>query len=226
MKILITQIIGFVFLLTLGSCHCDHIVEPQPPFKVGWVVLTDGEIVPYCTYTTEKYHTRKPIALVYWVNPDLTADVAGYAVYLNDLEPAAFSDTEMEAQGTSTDIRAYNGNENTWTLHSNEKIHSPYAQNVFDIWQYGQSAYIPSVGQLQLLFEAKNNTERKLNERLAGIGGDPLADEADYCWYWSSTEVAGQEAGKAWLFSMHWGAIQETPKLQKHKARPVITIYR
>lgn len=226
MKKYLTSLLCLGLFLSFVSCNCEHNLEPEPPFNVGWVVCTDGEIVPYCTYTQNKEQYKVPIALVYWVNPDYSADIAGYAVYLNDLDPAAFSDTEMEAQGTSADIRAYDGNENTWTLHSNEKVNSPLAQNVFDIWQYGQSAYIPSVGQLALLFQAKNNQERKLNERLAGIGGDPLADEADYCWYWSSTEVAGQEAGKAWLYSMHSGAIQETPKLQAHKSRPVITLYR
>ena len=226
MKKLVSLILLLQILLLFSSCECDHNLEPTPPFKIGWVVCTDGEIVPYCTYTENRDDYKVPIALVYWVNPDYTADVAGYAVYLNDLDPAAFSETEMEAQGTSADIRAYDGNENTWVLHSNQNVNSPLAKQVFDIWQYGQSAYIPSVGQLALLFQAKNNTERRLNERLAGIGGDPLADEADHCWYWSSTEVAGQEPGKAWLYSMHSGAIQETPKLQKHKARPIITIYR
>ncbi len=226
MKKYLSSFLGLSLLLSLCACNCEHNTEPQPPFNVGWVVCTDGEIVPYCTYTQNKDQYKVPIALVYWVNPDYSADIAGYAVYLNDLDPAAFSDTEMESQGTSTDIRAFDGNENTWTLHSNEKINSPLAQNVFSIWQYGQSAYIPSVGQLALLFQAKNNKERKLNERLAGIGGDPLADEADYCWYWSSTEVAGQEAGKAWLYSMHSGTIHETPKLQEHKSRPIITLYR
>ena len=209
MKKLVSLILLLQLLLLFSSCECDHNLEPTPPFKIGWVVCTDGEIVPYCTYTENRDNYKVPIALVYWVNPDYTADVAGYAVYLNDLDPAAFSETEMEAQGTSADIRAYDGNENTWVLHSNQNVNSPLAKQVFDIWQYGQSAYIPSVGQLALLFQAKNNTE-----------------EADHCWYWSSTEVAGQEPGKAWLYSMHSGAIQETPKLQKHKARPIITIYR
>ena len=224
MKKCVTLFLLLGILLFFGSsCECDHNVEPQPPFKIGWVVCTDGEIMPYCEFIkSDKIAT----ALVYWVNPDLTADIAGFAVYLNDLPDAAFSETDLEAQGTSTDIRAYDGNENTWVLHSNQDINSPLAKNVFDLWTYGQSAYIPSVGQLSLLFQAKNNPDLKLNDRMAGIGGDPLHDEADHCWYWSSTEVAGQEPGKAWLFSMHWGTIQETPKLQEHKSRPVITIYR
>lgn len=58
------------------------------------------------------------------------------------------------------------------------------------------------------------------------MGGDPLPDEADDCWYWTSTEVAGQETGKAWLYSLGSGAMQETPKTQAHPARPIITLNR
>ncbi|MEE1080604.1 MAG: DUF1566 domain-containing protein, partial [Bacteroidales bacterium] len=43
--------------------------------------------------------------------------------------------------------------------------------------------------------------------------------------YWSSTEVSGQESAKAWLFSLASGALQETPKVESHKIRPIITLY-
>lgn len=206
-------------LLANTSCNCEHNVEPPAPFKLGWVVCTDGDVISYCDFIkSEKIAT----AIVYWVNPDYEANIAGYAVYLNDLPEAAFSETEMESQGTSADIRALDGNENTWILHSNENVNSPLAKNVFDLWTYGQSAYIPSVGQLAMI----HNVKDYINPRIEGIGGEPLADDADYCWYWSSTEVDGQSEGKAWLYSMHSGAIQETPKLQEHKGRPVITLYR
>lgn len=219
MKKCITYLVGITLLFALWSCECQHDLEPKPPFKLGWVVCSDGSIISYCDFIKSD---KIPTAIIYWVNPDLEADIAGYAVYLNDLPEAAFSETEMKSQGTSTDIRALDGNENTWQLHSNAGITSPLAQNVFDLWTYGQSAYIPSVAQLAMLHNAKDY----INPRLEGIGGDPLADDADYCWYWSSTEVAGQAEAKAWLFSMHSGLIQETPKLQAHKGRPVITIYR
>jgi hypothetical protein len=48
-------------------------------------------------------------------------------------------------------------------------------------------------------------------------------DEYD-CWYWTSTEVSGQETAKAWLYSTGSGAMQETPKTQAHKLRPIITM--
>lgn len=75
---------------------------------------------------------------------------------------------------------------------------------------------------MRLLFAARN----AVNPIIARCGGDPLPDEADDCWYWTSTEVQGQETGKAWLYSLGSGAMQETPKTQNHKARPIITLNR
>ena len=98
---------------------------------------------------------------------------------------------------------------------------SPAAEAVFDIWEYGQSAYIPSVAQLYLLYDTRN----KINEYIRKCGGDEILDNPDECWYWTSTEVKEQETDKAWLFSLASGAIQETPKTQAHKIRPIITLY-
>ncbi|MBO5193910.1 MAG: DUF1566 domain-containing protein, partial [Bacteroidales bacterium] len=79
----------------------------------------------------------------------------------------------------------------------------------------------PSVAQLRLLKETRSS----INQGIVAIGGEPISDTPDGCWYWSSTEVAGQETAKAWLYSLSQGAIQETPKTQSHKVRPIITIY-
>lgn len=95
------------------------------------------------------------------------------------------------------------------------------AVQVFDMWRYGQSAYVPSVAQMRLLYAAKEY----VNPYIEACGGDPLPDDTDDCWYWTSTEVSGQETAKAWLFSMGSGAMQETPKLQAHKVRPIVTLY-
>ena len=64
-----------------------------------------------------------------------------------------------------------------------------------------------------------------INRGLEAIGGETISDTPDGCWYWSSTEVAGQEPVKAWVYSVSQGAMQETPKTQNHKIRPIITIY-
>lgn len=86
--------------------------------------------------------------------------------------------------------------------------------------EYGQSAYVPSVAQMRLLYAARGI----INPVIEKCGGDPLPTEADECWYWTSTEVEGQQTVKAWLYSTASGAMQETPKTQAHKVRPIITI--
>ena len=97
---------------------------------------------------------------------------------------------------------------------------SPMAEAVFDLWRYGQSAYVPSVAQMRLLYALRE----VVNPVIERCGGQPLPDEADDCWYWTSTEVEGQQTAKAWLYSLGSGAMQETPKIQAHKVRPIITL--
>ena len=96
------------------------------------------------------------------------------------------------------------------------------AEAVFDLWCYGQSAYVPSVAQMRLLYTIRET----VNPVIEQCGGDLLPLTDGDCWYWTSTEVAEQETAKAWLYSMGSGAIQETPKTQAHKVRPIITINR
>ena len=91
----------------------------------------------------------------------------------------------------------------------------------FDLWSYGQSAYIPSVRQLYYLFAVRH----QINECIKQVGGTPINLNLGECWLWSSTEVEGQKENKAWLYSLQLGTIQETPKDQKHKFRATISIY-
>ena len=69
-----------------------------------------------------------------------------------------------------------------------------------------------------------DSAQTVINPIIEKCGGDPLPTEADECWYWTSTEVEGQQTVKAWLYSTASGTMQETPKTQAHKVRPIITI--
>lgn len=137
-----------------------------------------------------------------------------------DIDPVVFSDSIGVSQGTSSDLTAYDGNTNTFALYGTTEVYSPLAEKVFDIWRYGQSAYIPSVAQMRLLYHAKAT----VNPVIEACGGTPLPDTPDDSWYWTSTEVSGQQTAKAWLYSVGSGAMQETPKTQAHKARAIITL--
>ena len=208
-----------VLMLVAVLVGCDGHHDPlDTSMKVGHILCTDGKTRSYEDYVASG---KEAIAVVFHVNRNEEMSGTGYAVYLHDLPPEAFADSLGISQGTSADLAAYDGNENTFALYDTDDVSSPMAMQVFDMWRYGQSAYVPSVAQVRLLYAAKEF----VNPYIEACGGYPLPDEADECWYWTSTEVEGQETAKAWLFSMGSGAMQETPKLQKHKVRAMDTLY-
>lgn len=199
-------------------CGCaDHEDFPDVSAHTGSILCTDGQVVSYDDVVDDG---KIPIAVVFYVNTDETVDGDGYAVYLWDLDEEAFADTLGYAQGTSADVTALDGNDNTYAMYSCDDTGSPLADAVFELWMYGQSAYIPSAAQMRLLYAAKET----VNEYIEKCGGDVLPDTPSGCWYWTSTEVEGQEEHKAWLYSVGSGAMQETPKDESFKARPIITL--
>lgn len=202
--------------VTLASCDGHH-EFPDTSMRVGHVLCTDGRAL---SHEECERQGKEAIAVVFHINNNENIEGRGYAVYLHDLQPAAFADSIGIAQGTSADLGAYDGNANTYALYAAAGCGSPAADAVFDMWRYGQSAYIPSVAQMRLLYAAKPY----INKVLADLGGDTLPDDADEAWYWTSTEVDGQQTAKAWLYSLGSGSVQETPKLQPHKVRPIVTL--
>lgn len=209
----VLAVLGMVF----ASCDGHH-PEPDLGMKVGDILCTDGQVLPVGDWEKSG---KNGIGVVFYVNHDPNVEGIGYAVYLNDIAPMEFADSLGIKQGTSADVTAHDGNKNTYALMSQRNVGSPMAEAVFDLWKYGQSAYVPSVAQMKLLHYVRGS----INQRLTAIGGSTISDEPSQCWYWTSTEVAGQETAKAWLVSLSQGAMQETPKIQAHKVRPIITIY-
>lgn len=201
-------------LLTACDAHFDF---PDTAVKPGHILCTDGEALSYNDY---KASGKQAIAVVFHINQSGDTDGDGYAVYLRDLAPVEFADSLGVSQKTSADIMAMDGNDNTFAMFATKEISSPLAESVFALWRYGQSAYVPSVAQMRLLYSMK----AVVNPVIEKCGGDPLPDMADDCWYWTSTEVEGQQTAKAWLYSVGSGAMQETPKTQPHRARPIITL--
>lgn len=205
----------FISAVLLTACD-SHQEFPDTAMKVGHILCTDGQTLPYAQY---KESGKEAVGVVFYLNRDPQTEGKGYAVYPHELAPESFADSIGVNQGTSADIIALDGNANTFALFNTTDVSSPLAESVFDIWSYGQSAYIPSVAQMRLLYGVKEDVNRYLEL----CGGDLLPDHPDRCWYWTSTEVKGQQTAKAWLYSIGSGAMQETPKLQAHKARAIIT---
>ena len=206
--------------LMLTSCHCEHEEDDGllSSLQVGNVVCSDGNILFMDKF---KQSDKEAVAIVFHVNRSPDADNLGYAVYIHDMEPLAFADSLGIDQGTSASLTDEDGNENTYSLFNNDEVQSPMAVRTFDMWSYGQSAYIPSVRQLSFLFTVRH----QINECINQVRGTPINLNPGEYWLWSSTEVEGQKENKAWLYSMQSGTIQETPKDQPHKSRPVISIY-
>ena len=214
---------GLLTAVTVGTllASCDaHIEFPDTTMQPCHILCTDGKVV---TLDQCEAQGKSPIGVVFYVNQSGSNEHegTGYAVYLWDIAPEMFADSLGTKQNTSASLTKYDGNSNTFAIYNTKDMGSPLADAVFAIWQYGQSAYIPSVAQMQLLYRAKAS----VNAYIERCGGDPIPDEPDECWYWTSTEVSGQETAKAWLYSLSSGAFQETPKDQAHKARPIITLY-
>lgn len=205
---------AIVTLFVACDAHRDF---PDTAMKPCHILCTDGKVL---SVTDFGQSGKQPIAVVFHVNHDENTEGNGYAVYLWDLEPLAFADSTGVKQNTSADIAALDGFENTFALLNARDVSSPLAQKAFDLWRYGQSAYIPSVAQMRLLYHAKE----QINPIIKMCGGDTLSVGADDCWYWTSTEVNEQQTAKAWLYSMGSGAIHDTPKGQAHKARAIITL--
>lgn len=197
---------------------CDaHIEGPDTTIRPGHILCVDGSILPYSDFAASG---KEAIAVVFHTNPTGETAGDGYAVYLWDVSPKEFADSLGVEQGTSADLTAYDGNQNTSSLYDTQEVASPLAESVFALWKYGQSSYVPSVAEMRLLYQAK----AAVNPTIELCGGDVLPEAADECWYWTSTEVSEQETVKAWLYSLSSGVIQETPKNQAHKVRPIITL--
>ncbi len=197
---------------------CDaHIDVPDTAVRPGHILCEDGTALSYTQY---EQSGKRAIAVVFDTERREGTEGNGYAVYLWDIDPQAFADSLGFAQGTSADLTAHDGNTNTFALYDTRETASPMAEAVFDLWRYGQSAYVPSVAQMRLLYTMR----KTVNPFIERCGGDPLPPGEDDCWYWTSTEVAGQETAKAWLYSTGSGAMQETPKTQAHRVRPIITL--
>ena len=217
--------IGHLFKLVLFALilvvtqSCDDHEHIDKNIHVGYVLCSDGQTV--AIDDCEKAG-KEPVAVVFYTSENASETGEGLAVGLREIYPVAFSDTLGVNQGTSADTEKKDGNGNTFTLYSNNKAKSPLAEEVFAYWRYGQSAYIPSVAEMRLLYASLDI----VNPMIVRCGGEPVSRQDKGCWYWTSSEVEGQASAKAWLYSLGTGAMQETPKTENHPARCIITLRR
>ena len=184
-------------MIALASCECDHEEELSAISE-----LHVGSVV--CadgTVLSEKRFEesgKEAMGIVFHVDSDNELGNLGYAVYIHDMLTSKFPVQDEKTR----------------------ELRPVREEDIVILMR--QSAYVPSVRQLAYLFQNRYY----VNERITAVGGTPVSLEPGDCWLWSSTEVEGQKESKAWLYSMQSGFIQETPKDQPHKFRPVVSIKR
>lgn len=126
-------------LMAVAFASCDeHRDFPDTAMKTCDILCTDGKVV---RFEEVKSQNKTPIAVVFYVNQNEDIQGTGYAVYLKDIEPFAYSDSLGLKHNTSADITAFDGNGNTHAMYSSGT--SPAASAVFDMWQYGQECLHP-----------------------------------------------------------------------------------
>ena len=195
-------------MVAMTSCD-EHREFPDTAMKTCDILCTDGKVVRYEDMESQG---KKPIAVVFHINQSDDMQGTGYAVYLWDIDSTAYTDSTGVKMNTSASVTAYDGNTNTHSMYSSGV--SPAAMAVFDMWQYGQSAYIPSVAEIRLLYAAKNT----VNHYIQKCGGDIIPDDPDECWYWTSTEVKDMESDKAWLHAIQLVTNDLSKKWKKPKS--------
>ncbi len=148
--------------MAVAFVSCDeHRDFPDTAMKTCDILCTDGKVVRYDDMASQG---KKPIAVVFHINQTDNMEGTGYAVYLWDIPSAEFSDSIGVKQSTSANISAFDGNSNTYAMYASGV--SPAANEVFNMWHYGQSAYIPSVAQMRLLYEVRNTVSNYIRMAL------------------------------------------------------------
>lgn len=206
----------FAVLFTLCSCD-DH--EPiDANIYPGYILTTDHRIMSLNEFQSSSHVNAEGViyALANEKHPMLV-------VLLDEVEEVQFADS-LYSQGTSADVMAFDGFVNTTQLQNSydaKTFHgSPLGKRVIEYQSFGQSAYIPSVAEMNTLLAVA----KTVNHSLEAIGATPIKTEED-CWYWTSTEVESNKNNQAWLLSGASGSYQPTVKTECHRARPIISIY-
>lgn len=203
--------------MLVGFSSCDEYEPKDNTIHVGYVLCEDHSCMRPEDYFRQS--KQKGIGVVF---AEQTKDHPLMAVMLEEINNA-FCDSLGLSNGTSGSLTAFDGAANTRAMQNSylteAKKGSPLAMQLFHFHGGGQSDYLPSVAEQRLLIASA----KVLNPIIEQLGGTPIALDGD-CWYWTSTEVAGNNGKQAWLCSAANGGIIETPKTEKHKARAIIQI--
>ncbi len=220
---------GLLFAFSVSSCD-EHEVEDLS-IHPGHILCNDGTVMSASDFLSSAH--KLPVAVIFTEQLKEDDHPTRYlAVTVNELPCLPLCDSVNMVQGTNTDINALSGDINTVALQnsydSRTRHGSPLADCVFAGHIYGQSDFIASAKEMKLLYYQRsmvNSVLRRINEKFPGYADVLYTDATDSCWYWTSTEVAANPGKQAWLFSMPSGSLRETPKVEPHAARAVVSYY-
>lgn len=229
-----------VGLLTLTCfCSCDEHEHVDLDIHVGDILCSDGRIVRSSVFDSSK---EKAVGVVFAEQDDKHPVLA---VMLDEVKNIAFADTLSFDQKTSCSVDSCDGFTNTVALETtylpgmrqhrvwrdsvyvNEYYQDPhYYGSPLGLYSFyhhyfGQSDFVPSVMELQLLYKSLGT----VNPIIQMLGGTPIGTQANKdagCWYWSSTEVEGNSMNQAWLVSMADGSQHKAPKINFYRARLIV----
>lgn len=210
------------WLLTLTAslitfCSCDSYEPKDNTVHIGYILCGDHSCMRPEDYFQQNRH--KGIGVVFAEQTEAHPLMAVMLEEINDV----FCDSLGLSNGTSGSLTAFDGAVNTRAMQNSYLLEAkkgcPLAMQLFHFHEGGQSDYLPSVAEQRLLVASA----KTINPVIRQLGGTPIAQDGD-CWYWTSTEVAGNSGRQAWLCSAANGGIIETPKSERHKARAIIQI--
>lgn len=210
-----------VALIAICATSCDDHTPLDMNLYPGFVLCDDHQAMSLEEYQNQS--SRKAVGVIFAVANEKHPTLA---VMLDELPSIQFSDTLNYQQGTSSDKEAYDGFVNTTALqnsYDSKTGHgSPLADAAFRFHQFGQSDYIPSVAEFQLLVRALH----VVNPVISAVGGTQIMTDIrkGSCWYWTSTEVEENQGNQAWLCSSINGATIETPKDAANAARMICAL--
>jgi len=201
----------------VGFNSCDDYQPTDHVIHVGYILCENHSCMAPDTYFAQS--SQKAVGVVFAEKADGHPLLAVMLEEINEV----FCDSVGLPNGTSGDITAFDGAVNTRAMYNSynaeTKKGSPLAMRLFDFHTGGQSDFLPSVAEQRML----NVSAGTINPIIEKLGGTPIALDGD-CWYWTSTEVRGNEGLQAWLCSSVNGGILETPKMESHKARAIVQV--
>ena len=223
--------LAFVGVLTVTFSSCDS-HEPEPYVDLGihpgHILCIDGNVM-----SADDYFTQPHVKAAAVIFTEQLSDDRFLAVMLHQLDSVQFCDSLGLALGTSGDFYAYDGYSNTTAMQHGYDAKtghgSPLAAMVFRSQEYGQSGFVPSVGEMRLLYQQRHIVNGVL-QRLIAEGDssvDSLSVDLDNgrCLYWTSTEVSANKGYQSWVFSMSGGNPEESPVDNRHMARVITSYY-